>query len=448
MKFIFSLAALFFLQNTAAKPIDLTVLSIDAIGPDLLNELKHIEAITWWLEMGDKLIIDINQSDIDELPKEVSVHSTLSNISIDTLAFHVLGHCDHSDNDQLLHDSLETVYTGDSVRLINTSQVRDKNQLFAHDSILPFQKNTVLSYQISNRAADKPLQRNNNIQNILNQVNQNRWFNQVDYLAGLNRMLEADLIIAGTWLENHFNALGLTTSRVSLHAGYRGFNILGFQAGTTRADDWYVVGAHLDSRNANWNDNLPSPGAEDNASGCSGVLEMAHVLSKYKTEASIVFMCFIEEESGLLGSKDVVTHFDNSGDISKIKGMLNMDMIGYRSTGNNTAVAGTNSQQYQSLANSVATNGNLYTNLNWQVSLNMCCTDFVSFANESIPAVTSNEPDVWNYFGYHSVNDLAENIDPTMGADIVRANLATLIELVGVDFASGDLIFANDFDAF
>lgn len=448
MKFIFSLAALFFLQNTAAKPIDLTVLSIDAIGPDLLNELKHIEAVTWWLEMGDKLIIDINQSDIDELPKEVSVHSTLSNISIDTLAFHVLGHCDHSDNDQLLHDSLETVYAGDSVRLINTSHVRDKNQLFAHDSILPFRQNTVLSYQISNRTFNETRQKDSAIQKILNQVDPNRWFNQVDYLAGLNRMLEADLIIAGSWLENHFNALGLTTSRVSLHAGYRGFNILGFQAGTTRADDWYVVGAHLDSRNASWNDNLPSPGAEDNASGCSGVLEMAHVLSQYETEASIVFMCFIEEESGLLGSKDVVTHFTNAGDIGKVQAMFNLDMISYRGPNRNTAIVGTNNNQYHTLADSIAANGNQYTNIDWQVNLNMCCTDFVRFSNAGIPAVTSNQPDISSYAGYHTVNDLATNVDPTLAAGIIKANLVTLIDLVGVDFASGDLIFMDSFETF
>jgi hypothetical protein len=124
-----------------------------------------------------------------------------------------------------------------------------------------------------------------------------------------------------------------------------------------------------------------------------------------------------------------------------------MDMIGYRSPGNNTAVAGTNSQQYQSLAQQVALNGQLYTDLDWQVSLNMCCTDFVSFSQAGVPAVTSNEPDVWNYFAYHTVNDRAENIDPSMGAGIVRANLATLIDLVGVDFNSGDLIFAESFEA-
>lgn len=446
MKKILCFLALFFLQSVFANTDELTVLNIHGIGPQLLNEVKQSPQVDWWLEMGDELLV-VTADNNHQWPPGVAVKTVLTDIDVSSLAFHVMGHCDHSDNDQLLHDNLDPIFSGDLVRIINTSKIRDKKQLFAHKSILPFQKNSVLSYQISNRVLNKSLQRNDDIQYVLNQVNQNRWFNQVDYLAGLNRMLEADLMIAGEWLENHFNALGLNTSRVSLHANYRGFNVLGFQVGTTRADDWYVVGAHMDSRNQNKNDFLPSPGAEDNASGCSGVLEMAHVISQYKTEASIVYMCFIEEENGLKGSQEVVTHFTNTGDIAKIKGMLNMDMIGYRSPGNNTAVAGTNSQQYQSLAQQVALNGQLYTDLDWQVSLNMCCTDFVSFSQAGVPAVTSNEPDVWNYFAYHTVNDRAENIDPSMGAGIVRANLATLIDLVGVDFNSGDLIFAESFEA-
>ncbi|MCW8870038.1 MAG: M28 family metallopeptidase [Proteobacteria bacterium] len=446
MKFTFTLIALLLLSTAQAETDHLTVLNIDSIGPNLLNEVKQAEQVDWWLEMGDTLIVSTIEENI-KWPQGVSVKSTLSDVDTDQLAFHVLGHCDHSENDQLLHDNLNPVFSGDAVRLINTSLIRDRNQLFAHESITPFQKNTVLSYQISNRNINKTRQKDIDIQSVLDRVNQNRWFSQVEYLAGLDRMLEADLIVAGEWLENHFNALGLSTSRVSLHANYRGFNVLGFQAGTTRADDWYVVGAHMDSRNQNWDDNSPSPGAEDNASGCSGVLEMAHVLSKYKTEASIFYMCFIEEESGLLGSRDVVTHFTNTGDISKVKTMLNMDMIGYRSPDSNTAIAGTNSQSHQSLADSVAANGNLYSDIDWQVSLGMCCTDFVSFTNAGIPAVTSNEPDVWNYFGYHSVNDVAANVDPTLANGIIQANLATLIDLVGVDFASGDLIFADAFEA-
>src|SRR5690606_9469783 len=302
MKISIIILALFFLPKVAAEAVDLTVLSIDGIGPELLTEVKHMEGVDWWLEMGNKLIVSTAKKHTLELPTGVFVASILPNVNTKDLAFHVLGHCDHSETNQVLHDNFKTVYAGDSVRLINTTEVRDKNQLLAHSAIQPFAKNKILSYQLSNRPFNNNHQSNSQVQVLVDQVDQDRWYGQVEYLAGLDRMLEADLIIAGEWLENKFTALGLSSSRVSLHSYYRGFNVLGFKQGTTRPDDWYVVGAHLDSRNRTWNDNLPSPGAEDNASGCSGVLEMANVISQYETEASIVFMCFIEEESGLLGS--------------------------------------------------------------------------------------------------------------------------------------------------
>lgn len=446
MKFVYFFFTLFLLTTADAEPVDLTVLNIDGIGPDLLTEVKHMDGVDWWLEMGDKMIVATRESHLNALPVGVFVDSTLSNVNTDDLAFHVLGHCDHSEMDSILHSNLDVVYAGQTTRIVNVGDITDKNQLYAHDSILPFEKNKVLTYQLSNRVFNSKGQINSQVQALVDQVDKDRWFSQVEYLAGLNRMLEVDLNTAGDWLDDKLTTLGLSTSRVSLNSDYRGSNVLGFKHGTTRADDWYVVGAHMDSRNGNWNDNLPSPGAEDNASGCSGVLEMANVISQYETEASILFMCFIEEESGLLGSKDVVTHLDNEGDISKVQAMLNLDMISYRGPDRNTAIAGTNTSLYQTLANTVAANGNQYTDIDWQVNLNMCCTDFISFSNAGIPAVTSNQPNISSYAGYHSVNDLAVNLDPILGSGIVTANLVTLIDLVGVDFNSSDLIYKSGFE--
>ena len=450
MKFIVSLLALFFLITADAEPADLTVLNIDGIGPNLLTKVKNMDGVDWWIEMGEKLIVASSESRIKDLPVGVVIESKISNINTDDLAFHVLGHCDHSEMDGILHDNLNVVYSSLTTRIINLGGITDKSQLLRHDSILSFQKNKVLTYQLKNRDFNPKLngqqQKNSQIQALVDQVDQDRWYSQVEFLAGLDRFEDAELEIAGEWLDDKFSALGLTTSRVSLNSFYRGFNVLGFKQGTTRADDWYVVGAHMDSRNRTRDESLPSPGAEDNASGCSGVLEIANVIAQYETEASIVFMCFIEEEQGLLGSKDVVTHFTNEGDINKVQTMINMDMISYRNGDRNTAIAGTNRIEYQELANTVAANGNQYTDIDWQVNLNMCCTDFVSFVNAEIPAVTSNQPDISSYFGYHRVNDLAVNLDPVLGSGIVKANLVTLIDLVGVDFNTADIIFINGFE--
>jgi len=300
---------------------DISIININGIGANNVSKIKENAHVDWWIEMGDKMLIANNYSDLDYLPQSVKLIKTLKNINIKNLAFQTLGHCDHSGLDEVLHSQLDVVYTNNSSQIIDISKFENKKQVFGHDSIEKFEKNRVLSYQLKNKTDINSFTADLNTQNLVDSVSADRWFSQVEYLSSLDRMEEADLVIAGEWLESKFNDLGLVTSRVSLHNNYRGFNVLGFKQGTTRPDDWYVVGAHMDSRNRFWDDLQPSPGAEDNASGCSGVLEVANVISHYDTEASIVFMCFIEEESGLLGSRDVVTYLTNEGDIDKLKTM-------------------------------------------------------------------------------------------------------------------------------
>lgn len=100
-------------------------------------------------------------------------------------------------------------------------------------------------------------------------------------------------------------------------------------------DEWVVIGAHYDHLGLGDNHSLaPSDigkihhGADDNASGTAGVLEMARVLAKNRglLQRSILFMTFAGEELGLLGS----AHFANSPTVpmDRVVAMLNMDMIG------------------------------------------------------------------------------------------------------------------------
>src|SRR6185503_17516864 len=73
--------------------------------------------------------------------------------------------------------------------------------------------------------------------------------------------------------------------------------------------EWVVVGAHYDHLGLGDRSSLaPSQvgqihhGADDNASGTSGVLEMARLASKNKDQwkRSVLFMTFAGEEIGLL----------------------------------------------------------------------------------------------------------------------------------------------------
>lgn len=68
------------------------------------------------------------------------------------------------------------------------------------------------------------------------------------------------------------------------------------------------------------------PGANDNASGISLLLNLAKYFSVKKNKYSVVFICFGAEEIGLLGSKYFV---DNPVlDLNKIKFLLNLDLVG------------------------------------------------------------------------------------------------------------------------
>ncbi len=97
-----------------------------------------------------------------------------------------------------------------------------------------------------------------------------------------------------------------------------------------------VIGAHYDhlglghdhnSLDANPEGKIHN-GADDNASGTAGVIELAKYYSKNKTKEpyNFLFICFSGEELGLLGSKKWCENPDVP--LESINYMVNMDMIG------------------------------------------------------------------------------------------------------------------------
>ena len=101
----------------------------------------------------------------------------------------------------------------------------------------------------------------------------------------------------------------------------------------TSADRVYIVGAHYDSRVTDvLNATSDAPGANDDASGTSAVLELARVFAAHPAEATIVFVAFAGEEQGLLGSEHLAQVAKAGG--WNIQGVLNMDIIGSPIGGN------------------------------------------------------------------------------------------------------------------
>jgi len=109
-------------------------------------------------------------------------------------------------------------------------------------------------------------------------------------------------------------------------------NVAAYLAGQT--DEYVVIGAHYDHLGLGEQFSMapsmagtPHPGADDNASGTAGVLELArYFASQPKPKRGILFLCFAGEELGLLGSSFYVNN--PRIQLDKAVAMINLDMIG------------------------------------------------------------------------------------------------------------------------
>jgi len=114
-------------------------------------------------------------------------------------------------------------------------------------------------------------------------------------------------------------------------------NVVGVLPGSDPqlSSEYVVLGAHYDHLGLGGPESLAAKpegeihhGADDNASGTTGLLEIARVLAaeRSKVKRSIMFIAFSGEELGLLGSGAYTKN--PSIPLSTTVAMLNMDMIG------------------------------------------------------------------------------------------------------------------------
>lgn len=100
-----------------------------------------------------------------------------------------------------------------------------------------------------------------------------------------------------------------------------------------RSENAIVIGAHYDHLGLGGSSSLAPEqfgeihnGADDNASGTAGLLQMAYDLADSRPIHTLIFVAFAGEELGLLGSSRYVTH--PATPLDRVVAMINMDMIG------------------------------------------------------------------------------------------------------------------------
>jgi len=103
-------------------------------------------------------------------------------------------------------------------------------------------------------------------------------------------------------------------------------NVLGYIEGSKVKDTFIVLTAHYDHLGKMGK--ALFPGANDNASGIAMMLDMATFFSKNPCKYSIAFIAFAGEEAGLIGSKAYTDNPWSEIPLSKMKFLVNLDLMG------------------------------------------------------------------------------------------------------------------------
>jgi hypothetical protein len=154
-----------------------------------------------------------------------------------------------------------------------------------------------------------------------------------DYIA--RQFLDAGLQPCGDGLDDYFQ---IWTEKVDMpdRDVVTIKNVVGILPGTNPEFDGQsvVIGAHYDSHGLGWPDVLKGnegkihPGADDNASGISVLLEFARLVGKkWQPERTIIFVAFSAEEAGKLGSLHYIRQAKKFP-IPKTMAMVNLDTVG------------------------------------------------------------------------------------------------------------------------
>lgn len=149
-------------------------------------------------------------------------------------------------------------------------------------------------------------------------------------IGAARRWIKAELerCGAGTKLEVAFDShIAPVSARISRPTEI--VNVVATLPGTQDAskDRIYLTSGHYDSRVSDvMNYTADAPGANDDASGTAAVMELACVMSKYKFDATLVFMAVAAEEQGLLGARHWAQQARQKN--LNIAGMFTNDIIG------------------------------------------------------------------------------------------------------------------------
>jgi photosystem II stability/assembly factor-like uncharacterized protein len=213
---------------------------------------------------------------------------------------------------------------------------------------------------------------------------------------------------------------------------HRSRNIVATLPGKSNPGKECLVLAHYDSEEQ-------SPGANDDASGVSAVMEAARLASRYEFASTIRFLTVSAEELWMLGSGSYAQEAKRQS--RAIIGVMNADMIGYPIRGDTSELVIASAWDRIPLLDSAVAFNRLYNiglRLRDTTDDSGAC-DYIPFALAGYPALNMTEGTAWEIWGggdpyYHTPLDTYDKVHYGLvrrGAQIMLATIAELARPLG-----------------
>ncbi len=251
--------------------------------------------------------------------------------------------------------------------------------------------------------------------------------------------------IIAEWIQKQFLCMGYADAYLdsfSLSGNWQ-YNVIATLIGTIKPDSVYILGAHHDCTSDA--PTVYAPGADDNGSGVSAVLEVARIFKKrhYAPAGTIRFITFAAEETGLNGSRDYAAKARNAN--QRIQMMINNDMISYCADSTNDwkirLVYYPNSNSVTTLASEMTLT---YTSLGvWENDADVQYSDSWAFYQKGYKTIFLEEKT--NTPHYHTQLDRIQYCNIPYTVEMIKVSCAMLMYENGTSTVNtGDKTFSTD----
>eukprot|EP00002_Diphylleia_rotans_P022522 TRINITY_DN440_c0_g2_i1.p1 TRINITY_DN440_c0_g2~~TRINITY_DN440_c0_g2_i1.p1 ORF type:complete len:452 (-),score=94.25 TRINITY_DN440_c0_g2_i1:136-1491(-) len=274
------------------------------------------------------------------------------------------------------------------------------------------------------------LEKSEVIQRLIDQISNEKLYSVLDHLSNqytTRNALSAGAVEAQEWIARLYASLGYS---VTIQPFFTGFspNVIAELRGSVEPEKYVVIGAHYDCRMSNTYDNTSrAPGADDDGSGTTAVLEIARVLveSGIRFRYSIRIASWGGEEQGLLGSTAYVKELKSKN--VNVVAYLNADMLGFKIPRKAITLGMKGPYTTTWLNNLVNSITAKYFPTLPIASSSSCCSDYKPFYENGYPAsgFFENDEGASSYPCYHNVCDTISEVNMEQLTLFTRAMIAS-----------------------